>query len=95
MSAWEQEVPRSPQAVVVLSVVKLIELWRSGGVQRRVVVLERGGAVAVEGVQGEGQGLGVLEEAQMRQAQQAGQGVQVVVVDDGGTQGVEGVQGEG
>ena len=46
-------------------------------------------------MQGERQGIYLLEREQMWGTEQAGQGVQVVVVDDGGTQGVEGVQGEG
>ena len=66
-----------------------------GEVQRQVVVLVQGRPEDVEEVQGQGQGLQVLEKAQVRQADEAGQGVEMVVVDEEGPQGVEAVQGEG
>ena len=60
-----------------------------------MVVLERVGPIEMEAVQGEGQGLRLLEGQQVREADQGGQGLQVVVVDVVWAQGLEGVQGEG
>ena len=95
-----QEVPLPFQELVIIKLVerRRVVLWRvsvSGAVQRRVVVLERVRQSHLETVQGEGQGLCFLEGEQVREAEQAGQGVQVVVVDEGGARSVEAVQGEG
>ena len=64
-------------------------------VQQQVVVLEQVRPQDVEALQGEGQGLVLLDQAQVRQPCQASQGLQVVVVDEVGTGYVEAVQEQG
>ncbi len=96
----EQGIPKQVQELV-FKLVQHFEgehhhQWRRkrGKVQRHVVVLESGWSWYLEGVQGQGQGLALLEGQQVRHSPEACQGVEVVVVDQDRPERVEGVQGE-
>ena len=85
----EQAVPQAATQVQIATV------WRVQEVQQQVVVLDQTWPQDMAKMQGEGRGLLVLVEAQVQDAQQAGQRLQVVVVDEAGPKYVEAVQGEG
>ncbi len=93
-----QQVPQGLAPLESEEVVEPRRRWRRRGsvaVQHAVVVLDAPGPQDVAQVQGQGQELQVLEEAQVREADQGEDVLAVVVVVEQGQEGLEEVQGQG